>query len=117
MSGSGKKTVAQPRMVDLAPLRAAQIVPLDCGCVGCRALESEYGSDQHLHLTYRLALLKRGWAGKVTPGEKAFQQAHVDWARQRPGSGMPQFGEKHGVQTAPESEDEESDVGALGEAS
>lgn len=51
----------------------------DCRCEACRALLKECGPD-HFEM-YRKKLLIRGWAGSVSPVEKAYQKAHVGWAR------------------------------------
>lgn len=50
----------------------------DCGCTACVALLAECGPE-HFEM-YRKKLLIRGWAGSVTPVEKAYQKAHSDWA-------------------------------------
>ena len=49
-------------------------------CPGCRALAAEYAGDPDLLEYYRRKLLIRGWAGKPSPAERAYQLAHAPWA-------------------------------------
>ena len=66
---------------------AANVPPVDCPCDGCAVLRREVGADPDLFALYRKKLLIRGWAGKTTPAEKQYQQAHASWAQSAARSG------------------------------
>ena len=50
------------------------------GCDGCDALRAEHGSDPTLLMFYASNLLKKGWGGKLSDGERAYVRAHTAWA-------------------------------------
>jgi hypothetical protein len=52
-----------------------------CDCRACLDLAQELSGDPELLEFYRINLLKRGWAGKATPTEKAYIHAHADWTK------------------------------------
>ena len=60
----------------------------NCRCAACLALLAECGPAHYDF--YRRNLLARGWAGTVTPVEKAYQKAHAEWARRVPSHGFVQ---------------------------
>jgi hypothetical protein len=51
---------------------------VDCPCAACEALRAEAGPN---FTWLRHKLLIRGWAGKASPAERAYQLAHADWAK------------------------------------
>lgn len=54
---------------------------MTCDCDACEALNTRYASDPDLLAFYRRRLLVRGWAGDADAVEKAYSQAHAEWAR------------------------------------
>lgn len=56
------------------------VPPLTCPCGGCAALADELRGDAAMLTLYRKKLLVRGWAGKSSDAEKAYQKAHATWA-------------------------------------
>ena len=50
---------------------------------------AEYGSDPVLHQFYRRILLRRGWAGTISAGERAYQRHHASWVISTAGNRPP----------------------------
>lgn len=48
-------------------------------------LAQQYASDPALLAFYQTKLLRRGWAGSVTPEEQAYQAENASWAGVRKG--------------------------------
>ncbi len=53
----------------------------ECRCAACLALEAEVGGPGPVLDFYRRRLLHRGWAGRKSSVEKAYQRAHATWGR------------------------------------
>jgi hypothetical protein len=48
----------------------------ECACKACQGLRAECGSH---YAWLARKLLQRGWAGMVSPAERAYQRAHAPW--------------------------------------
>ena len=54
-----------------------------CQCKGCAALRRVCGKDLALLEFYATRLLQRGWAGTLSPEERAYRMAHAPGAEGR----------------------------------
>jgi hypothetical protein len=59
--------------------RSKELAPEACDCRSCRALRDECGEQNYQFLSRRLLI--RGWAGVMTPAEKAYRRAHSEAAQ------------------------------------
>jgi hypothetical protein len=56
-----------------------------CACIACAALLAECGREAFRHLSRKLLI--RGWAGTMSPAERAYVRAHRSEAERKRAAG------------------------------